>query len=80
MVIYERVRISKTHKGVMEQLQTLPVQPSDVRYLELYNDYQRLTSEGHKKTYILQYLSDEYNVDERTIYRIVKKFSTEVDM
>lgn len=39
----------KTHKGVMEQLQTLPVQPSDVRYLELYNDYQRLTSEGHKK-------------------------------
>ena len=70
----------KTHKGVMEQLQTLPVQPSDVRYLELYNDYQRLTNEGHKKTYILQYLSDEYNVDERTIYRIVKKFSTEVDM
>ena len=70
----------KTHTGVMEQLQTLPVQPSDVRYLELYNDYQRLTSEGHKKTYILQYLSDEYNVDERTIYRIVKKFSTEVDM
>lgn len=70
----------KTHKGVMEQLQTLPVRPSDVRYLELYNDYQRLTNEGHKKTYILQYLSDEYNVDGRTIYRIVKKFSTEVDM
>ncbi|MCZ8373656.1 hypothetical protein O6P32_13210 [Phocaeicola sp. KGMB11183] len=69
-----------THKGVMEQLQTLPVQPSDVRYLELFKDYQRLTSEGHKKTYILQYLADEYNVDERTIYRIVKKFSTKVEM
>lgn len=69
-----------THKGVMEQLQTLPVQPSDVRYLELYRDYQRLTNEGHKKTYVLQYLADEYDVDERTIYRIVKKFSTEVEM
>lgn len=69
-----------THKSVMEKLQTLPVQPSDVRYLELYKDYQRLTDEGHKKTYILQYLSDEYNVDERTIYRVVRKFSTKVEM
>lgn len=77
MNVYEFLN---THKGVMEQLQSLPVQPSDVRYLELYKEYNRLMKEGHKKTYVLQYLSDEYNVDERTIYRVVKKFSTEVDM
>lgn len=77
MNVYEFLN---THKGVMEQLQTLPVQPSDVRYLELYKEYSLLMKEGHKKTYVLQYLSDEYNVDERTIYRVVKKFSTEVDM
>jgi hypothetical protein len=69
-----------THKGVMEQIQSLPIQPSDVRYLELYKEYSRLKDEGHKITYVLQYLSDEYNVDERTIYRIIKKFSTEVKM
>lgn len=69
-----------THKGVMEQIQLLPIQPSDVRYLELYKEYSRLKDEGHKITYVLQYLSDEYNVDERTIYRIIKKFSTEVKM
>lgn len=77
MNVYEFLN---THKGVMEQLQTLPVQPSDVRYLELYKEYSRLMKEGNKKTYVLQYLSDEYSVDERTIYRVVKKFSTEVDM
>lgn len=69
-----------THKGVMEQIQSLPIQPSDVRYLELYKEYSRLKDEGHKITYVLQYLSDEYNVDERTIFRIIKKFSTEVKM
>ncbi len=69
-----------THKEVMEQIQSLPIQPSDVRYLELYKEYSRLKDEGHKITYVLQYLSDEYNVDERTIYRIIKKFSTEVKM
>lgn len=77
MNVYEFLN---THKGVIEQLQSLPVQPSDVRYLELYKEYNRLMKEGHKKTYVLQYLSDEYSVDERTIYRVVKKFSTEVDM
>lgn len=77
MNVYEFLN---THKGVMEQLQSLPVQPSDVRYLELYKEYNRLMKEGHKKTYVLQYLSDEYSVDERTIYRVVRKFSTEVDM
>lgn len=77
MNVYEFLN---THKGVMEQLQSLPVQPSDVRYLELYKEYNRLMKEGHKKTYVLQYLSDEYSVDERTIYRVVNKFSTEVDM
>ena len=53
MNVYEFLN---THKGVMEQLQTLPVQPSDVRYLELYKEYSRLIKEGHKKTYVFQYL------------------------
>ena len=47
---------------------------------EFLNTHKGVMKEGHKKTYVLQYLSDEYSVDERTIYRVVKKFSTEVDM
>lgn len=69
-----------THRSVLEQLQSLPVNPSDIRYIELYRDYMRLKDEGHKKIYILQYLSDEYGVDERTIYRVIKKFSAKVDI
>lgn len=38
-----------THKGVLEQLAKLPVSPSDVKYLELYKDYERLIREGHKR-------------------------------
>lgn len=69
-----------THRSVLEQLQSLPVNPSDIRYIDLYRDYMRLKDEGHKKIYILQYLSDEYGVDERTIYRVMKKFSAKVDI
>lgn len=69
-----------THRSVLEQIQSLPVSPSDIRYIDLYRDYMRLKDEGHKKIYILQYLSDEYGVDERTIYRVIKKFSAKVDI
>ena len=69
-----------THRSVFETIQALPAKPSDVKYIELYKDYMRLTREGHKKVYILQYLSDEYKVDERTIYRVVNRFSTKVDI
>lgn len=69
-----------THKGVLEQMANLSIKPGDVKYLELYKEYMRLDKEGHKKTYIIQYLSDEYNVDERTIYRVVNRFSQEVEI
>jgi len=72
MNVYEFL---STHRSVLEAIQSLPAKPSDVKYIELYKDYVRLTEEGHKKVYILQYLSDEYKVDERTIYRVVKRLS-----
>lgn len=69
-----------THKSVLEQMTQLQIKPNDVKYIELYKEYMRLNKEGHKKTYIIQYLSDEYNVDERTIYRVVNRFSQEIEM
>lgn len=77
MNVYEFL---STHRSVLETIQSLPANPSDVKYIELYKDYVRLTQEGHKKVYILQYLSDEYKVDERTIYRIVKRLSANIDL
>lgn len=68
------------NKNVLEMMASMSVDVSDVKYLDLYKDYVRLTSEGHKKTYIMQYLSDEHGVAERTIYRIIDKLSMEVEM
>ena len=50
----------------------------DVRYLDLYRDYERLCKEGHKKTYILYYLSQQYDVDKVTIYRIAARMRREL--
>lgn len=53
---------------------------SDIKYLNLYQEYFKLVSEGHKKTYIMQYLSDEYKISERMIYNVIEKLSSNVDL
>lgn len=68
------------NKIALEIMASVSVDVSDVKYLEMYKEYIRLISEGHKKTYIMQYLSDEYGVTERSIYRIVDKLSTEIEI
>ncbi|MCD8093946.1 MAG: hypothetical protein LUF01_14425 [Bacteroides sp.] len=67
------------NKNVLQIMEDASLDVGDVKYLPVYKEYVRLSQEGHKKTYIMQYLSDEYNIAGRTIYRIIDKFSSEVD-
>ena len=37
-----------------------------------------MKKEGHKLTYIVAFLVDEYSVGQATVYRIIEKFSKPV--
>lgn len=75
MKAYELLSINKK---TLDLMASMSIDVSDLKYLELYSEYTKLMSEGHKKTYIMQYLSEEYGASERTIYRVVERFSAEV--
>ena len=77
MTVYEFIC---THESALKQIVNMSVKPSDVRYIEMYKDYERMKAEGHKTTYIIQYLSDEYEADARTIYRVIGRFSKNINM
>ena len=68
------------NRNILQVMDGVSLDVGDVKYILVYQDYVRLSQEGHKKTYIMQYLSDEYNIAERTIYRIIDKFSTTVNI
>lgn len=53
---------------------------SDIKYLDLYKEYSLMIKEEHKKTYIMQYLSDQYNISERMVYNVIEKLSSNVDL
>lgn len=62
----------------LRQLIANRVDIRNVRHLDMYRDYERLTSEGHKNLYIVHYLSEQYNISVPSIYRIVKTMREEM--
>lgn len=76
MKAYELLYANKT---ALEIMASVSIDVSDVKYLKMYKEYLRLIDEGHKKTYIVQYLSDEYGLGEATIYRIIIRLSADVE-
>lgn len=68
------------NRNILQVMDNVSLDVGDVKYIPVYQDYIRLLQEGHKKTYIMQYLSDEYSIAERTIHRIIDKFSNTVNI
>lgn len=68
----------KVNKGVIEILIKNDLDIQDVKYIEAFQEYSRLMSEGHKQLYVIQYIEDEYEVSKSTIKRLIKRFSKEV--
>lgn len=46
----------------------------DYKHIEMFNKYQEMRDQGEKYVYIIATLSDEYNLSERTVSRIISRF------
>ena len=71
------IEILQINKISLETLQKACIKMSDVQYIDLYNDYCKMVRSGEKKSYIVAVLMDRYNVSERQVYYILKRFSEE---
>ena len=68
--------IIKLAESVLMTVVKNGVNVQDVGYLKVYEEYTRMEREGHKKTFIVDYLSELYGVPVPTIYRIAKRMRT----
>lgn len=74
MTIYE---VLKVYSGSLNILYEIGVNPEDYRYIDMYEEYIRLHNQGEKTTYIVAELSSKYDVCERNIYAIIKRFKSD---
>lgn len=77
MTVYDLIKV---YEGPMNVLNEYNVNLSDVKYIELYREYLRMKSEGHKLTYIVAFIMDEYEVGQATVYRVIEKFGKSLKM
>lgn len=49
------------------------IRPDDVQYIELYNEYNKLQTNGEKVSYIVATLSLRYGISERKVYDLIKR-------
>lgn len=66
------------NRSILEVMANAAIHVSDIKYLDMYKEYDKMKKEGHKVTYIAYYLSEEYNVDKATFFRVIKKLNKEI--
>ena len=71
--------VLKVAESVLRMLSKNGVGVKDVEHLAMYEDLKRLEREGHKKTYIVHYLGEQYNTPPATIYRVEKRMEREMN-
>lgn len=71
MTYYEIIKLSKEP---IDRLNSAGFRLEDCQYLRLYEDYKRMHKAGDKMTYIVSVLHDRYNVCERKVYDLIKRF------
>ena len=73
MTLFE---ILNFNKELIDRLISVGFKPDDCRFVPLYAGYRKMHQNGEKVTYIVSELSARYEVSERKVYSIIKKFET----
>lgn len=73
MTLFE---ILNFNRELIKRLISVGFKPDDCQYIELYRDYTRMRNSGDKVTYIVSVLAQRYEVSERKVYSIIKRFGT----
>lgn len=76
----QAIEALKLNQSYLRLLDEAGIQATDHKYVDLYEHYQALRSQGCKMTYIMATLADQYGLAERSIYRIVARLAEPVTL
>ena len=74
------IEIVKINRELLKNLHAAGVRMEDTEYINLYADYHKLKENGEKVSYIVAVLADRYDISERTVYSLVKRFGSECNL
>lgn len=74
------IEIVKINRELLKNLHAAGVRMEDEQFVDLYTDYTAMHQRGEKVSYIVAVLADRYDISERTVYSLVKRFSSECNL
>lgn len=74
MTIFE---ILNFNKELINRLRIAGIRLDDTLYIDLFADYRKLVNNGDKVSYAVAILANKYNISERKVYSILRRFKSE---
>ena len=60
---------------LLQRLDEAGIKAKDYQYVDLFRDFTKMMSAGHKTTYAVAVLADRYSVSERKVYGLIRRFA-----
>lgn len=71
MTLFEAL---KFNREPLEMLINLGGKQDDLRFIDLYTEYEVMKKQGEKTTCAVAFLANKYSVSERKVYDVIKRF------
>lgn len=74
------IEILNLNKELLKNFQKAGIRMEDVEYIDLFNEYLALVTQGEKVSYIVATLADKYTISERKVYDLIKRFKSDCNL
>lgn len=71
MTLFEALKFNREPLGMLIKM---GIKQDDVRYIDLYSEFEDMKGRGEKTTYAVLYLAGKYSICERKVYDVIKRF------
>lgn len=75
-----RYEILKMNEQLFRLMNDNGIDAKDLQYLPMVEEFRKMKAKRHKVNYIVCFLSEKYNITERGIYKIVKRFGERIKL
>ena len=73
------VELLKIGRHILETLHQSCIKVSDIRFIDMYDEYVSLCDQKFKISYIAAVLSEKYEISERQFFYIIKRLQQGAD-
>ena len=74
------IEILNLNKELLKKFQIAGIRMEDVEYIDLFNEYLALVTQGEKVSYIVATLADKYTISERKVYDLIRRFKSDCNL